>query len=161
MTRHTTFRYCLDPTSEQVSVLVRHAGASRFAFNQCLRMVKDALSASTSASDKVVPWSGFDLINAFNTWKKTDAAGRTFAVDTDGVIEIRVTGLAWRTKFVNRSSRRPLSTVVGLWPRGRTPAWARGRAVASDFLTSRRRTPPSRHSGCATGTATAFGTQSG
>ena len=98
MTRHTTFRYCLDPTSEQVSVLVRHAGASRFAFNQCLRMVKDALSASTSASDKVVPWSGFDLINAFNTWKKTDAAGRTFAVDTDGVIEIRVTGLAWRTE---------------------------------------------------------------
>src|ERR1700756_3760921 len=54
MTRHTTFRYCLDPTSEQRSILVRHAGASRFAFNQCLRMVKDALSAPTSASDKVV-----------------------------------------------------------------------------------------------------------
>ena len=98
MTRHTTFRYCLDPTSEQRSVLVRHAGASRFAFNQCLRMVKDALSAPTNASDKVVPWSGFDLINAFNTWKKTDAAGRTFAVDTDGVVEIRITGLAWRTE---------------------------------------------------------------
>lgn len=98
MTRHTTFRYCLDPTPEQRSVLVRHAGASRFAFNQCLRMVKDALSAPTSAPDKMVPWSGFDLINAFNAWKKTDAAGRTFAVDTDGVTEIRVTGLAWRTE---------------------------------------------------------------
>jgi putative transposase len=98
MTRHTTFRYCLDPTSQQRSVLVRHAGASRFAFNQCLRMVKDALSAPTNASDEVVPWSGFDPINAFNTWKKTDAAGRTFAVDTDGVVEIRITGLAWRTE---------------------------------------------------------------
>jgi hypothetical protein len=54
--------------------------------------------APTSASDKLVPWSGFDPINAFNSWKKTDAAGRTFAVDTDGVIEIRVTGLAWRTE---------------------------------------------------------------
>ena len=102
MTRHTTFRYCLDPTSEQRRVLVRNAGASRFAFNQCLRMVKDALSAPTSASGKVVPWSGFDLINAFNRWKTTDAAGRTFAVDADGVIEIRVTGLAWRTEVCQR-----------------------------------------------------------
>src|SRR6201993_2239381 len=61
-------------------------------------MVKDALSAPTNASDKVVPWSGFDLINAFNAWKKTDAAGRTFVVDGDRVTEIRVTGLAWRTE---------------------------------------------------------------
>ena len=40
MTRHTTFRFCLDPTVEQHDVLARHAGASRFAFNQCLRLVK-------------------------------------------------------------------------------------------------------------------------
>jgi Helix-turn-helix domain len=75
MTRHTTFRYCLDPTSEQRSVLVRHAGASRFAFNQCLRMVKDALSAPTSASGKLVPWSGFDPINAFNFMEEDRRGG--------------------------------------------------------------------------------------
>jgi putative transposase len=46
--------------------------------------------------DVEIPWTGFDLINAFNGWKKTDAAGRVFAVDDDGVAEIVVTGLAWR-----------------------------------------------------------------
>jgi len=39
MARHTTFRFCLDPTVEQEQAMARHAGASRFAFNQCLRMV--------------------------------------------------------------------------------------------------------------------------
>ncbi|HVQ50853.1 MAG TPA: helix-turn-helix domain-containing protein, partial [Mycobacterium sp.] len=36
MSRHTTFRFCLDPTDQQELVLARHAGAARFAFNQCL-----------------------------------------------------------------------------------------------------------------------------
>ena len=31
MSRHTTFKFCLDPTVEQHEVLARHAGASRFA----------------------------------------------------------------------------------------------------------------------------------
>jgi hypothetical protein len=43
MSRHTTFRFCLDPTVGQLDVLARHAGAARFAFNQCLGMVKTAL----------------------------------------------------------------------------------------------------------------------
>ncbi|MGO9030839.1 helix-turn-helix domain-containing protein [Mycobacterium sp.] len=29
MTRHTTFRFCMDPTAEQQRLLDRHAGASR------------------------------------------------------------------------------------------------------------------------------------
>jgi Helix-turn-helix domain len=37
MSRHATFRFCLDPTVEQCEVLARHAGAARFAFNQCLQ----------------------------------------------------------------------------------------------------------------------------
>jgi hypothetical protein len=37
--RHTTFRYRLDPTVEQLASLWQHAGASRFAYNQCLHMV--------------------------------------------------------------------------------------------------------------------------
>ena len=98
MTRHTTFRYCLDPTVEQQALLVRHAGASRFAFNQCLRMVKSSLTQRSTEPTVRVPWSGFDLINAFNAWKKTEDAGREFAVDTAGDTEMRVTGLAWRNQ---------------------------------------------------------------
>jgi putative transposase len=42
--------------------------------------------------------TGFDLIDAFNGWKKTEDAGRVFAVDVDGVAELVVTGLIWRTE---------------------------------------------------------------
>ena len=46
MRRHTTFNFCLGPTVEQQQQqqLARHAGAARFAFNQCLRIVKTALT---------------------------------------------------------------------------------------------------------------------
>jgi putative transposase len=98
MSRHTTFKFCLNPTVQQHQVLARHAGASRFAFNQCLRMVKTALSQRRSDPTIDIPWTGFDLINAFNTWKKTEDAGRVFIVDTACVAETAVTGLAWRTQ---------------------------------------------------------------
>ncbi|MBX9921368.1 MAG: helix-turn-helix domain-containing protein, partial [Mycolicibacterium frederiksbergense] len=96
MDRYTTFRFCLEPTDEQEQVLARHAGASRFAFNQCLRIVKTALTERASDSSTTVPWTGFDLINAFNAWKRTEAAGRAFAVDSAGVAAVVVTGLPWR-----------------------------------------------------------------
>lgn len=98
MSRHTTFKFCLDPTVEQYDVLARHAGAARFAFNQCLRLVKTALSDRKANPDGEVPWTGFDLINTFNAWKKTEDAGRVFSVDTAGSAEPVVTGLAWRTQ---------------------------------------------------------------
>jgi len=96
MTRHTTFRFCLDPTVDQHDVLARHVGASRFVFNQCLAMVKTALTQRSTDADAKVPWTGFDLINAFNTWKKTDDAGRVFTIDTTGQAEVVMTGLVWR-----------------------------------------------------------------
>ena len=96
MSRHTTFRFCLDPTVEQHEVLARHCGASRFAFNQCLRIVKTALTQRKTDSAMQVPWTGFDLINAFNAWKKTAHAGRVFTVDSQGVTDTKVTGLEWR-----------------------------------------------------------------
>jgi putative transposase len=64
--RHTTFRLALAPTPVQAALLARHAGASRFAYNQCLRLVTDALAAQKTDPRARVPWSGFDLINAFN-----------------------------------------------------------------------------------------------
>ena len=96
MPRHTTFRFCLDPTVAQYEVLARHAGAARFAFNQCLRIVKTALTQRRTDSTIEVPWTGFDLIKTFNAWKKTEDAGRVFAVDSHGATEVAVTGLAWR-----------------------------------------------------------------
>ncbi|MFL6187536.1 MAG: RNA-guided endonuclease TnpB family protein, partial [Actinomycetes bacterium] len=94
--RHTSFRFALAPTPAQAAMLVRHAGASRFAYNQCLRLVTDALASKRTDPQGSVPWSGFDLINAFNAWKRSEAAGRIFVVAPDGTITKQVTGLAWR-----------------------------------------------------------------
>jgi len=46
--------------------------ASRFAFNECLRIVKTALTQRRADPDVQVPWTGFELINTFNAWKKTE-----------------------------------------------------------------------------------------
>jgi putative transposase len=94
--RHTTFRFALAPTPAQAAMLARHAGASRFAYNQCLRLVTDALASKRTDPQVRVPWSGFDLINACNAWKRSEAAGRIFVVAPDGTITKQVTGLAWR-----------------------------------------------------------------
>jgi putative transposase len=94
--RHTTFRFTLDPTPEQVALLARHAGASRFAYNQCLRFVTEALASRKSDPSVTVPWSSFDLINAFNSWKRSGTAGRVFVVTQDGIVTERAVGLSWR-----------------------------------------------------------------
>jgi putative transposase len=64
--RCTTFRFALAPTPAQAALLARHAGASRFAYNQCLQLVTDGLAAKRVDPHVKVPWSGFDLINAFD-----------------------------------------------------------------------------------------------
>jgi putative transposase len=44
-----------------------------------------------------VPWSRFDLINAFNRWKNSEDAGRLFVVVApSGTIGKQVSGLPWR-----------------------------------------------------------------
>ena len=120
MPRHTSFRFCLDPSVEQDRVLSRNVGAARFAFNQALRLHKDAYIASRrgqppavgagSGGDQPknggvpavvrVPWTGFDLINAFNAWKRSEAAGRRFLVDARGQARVEVTGLVWRDQVL-------------------------------------------------------------
>ncbi len=101
-------------------MLSRHVGAARFAFNQALRLHKGARaqagsersSGAVSDGDVVgpgiedsrdgsgVPWSGFDLINAFNRWKVSAAAGHRFVVAADGTAEVEVTGLVWREQVL-------------------------------------------------------------
>jgi putative transposase len=77
-------------------MLARHAGASRFAYNQCLRLVGNALVARRTDPQVKTPWSRFDLINAINAWKRGEAAGRIFVAASDGTITKQVTGLGWR-----------------------------------------------------------------
>jgi putative transposase len=76
--------------------LARHAGAARFAYNQCLALVKQRLDARGVDDSVVVPWSGFDLVDAINGWKVSAAAGRVMAVDAGGAVTVVVTGLSWR-----------------------------------------------------------------
>jgi len=45
-----------------------------------------------------MPWSGFDLINTFNAWKKSAAAGRLMVADPAGVTMVVPTGLRWRAE---------------------------------------------------------------
>jgi putative transposase len=94
--RYTTFRFALAVTPAQAAILARHAGASRFAYNQCLQLVADALATKRTDPQIRVPWSGFDLLKAFNAWKKTEEAGRLFVVAPGGTITKQVTGLGWR-----------------------------------------------------------------
>ena len=120
MSRHASFRFCLDLSVEQERVLSRHVGAARFAFNQALRLHQDAYAATRrgqltalgagSGGDQLkngcvpavvrVPWTGFDLINAFNAWKRSEAAGRRFVVDATGIARVEVTGLVWQGKVL-------------------------------------------------------------
>jgi hypothetical protein len=46
-----------------------------------------------------VPWSRFELINAFNSWKTSESAGRVFVVAPDRTATKLVTGLSWRTQI--------------------------------------------------------------
>jgi putative transposase len=144
--RHTTFRFTLDPTPEQVGQLARHAGASRFAYNQCLRFVTDALASRKSDPTGTVPWSSFDLINAFNTWKRSKAAGRVFVVAQDGIVTELAVGLTWRHVRWRRMERR-------------TAARSKNIEVASQGRSERATAATA--SACATGSAEAEGVISG
>lgn len=151
MGRHTTFRYRLDPTGEQAPLLVRHAGASRFAYNQCLRLHRQARRDQAADPDVAVPWTGFDLINAFNAWKKTERAGRVFAVSSRGEAEVVVTGLAWRGEVcqqVFEEAAVDLGNALAAWSSSRRGKRAgkrvgyprikkKGRCVASFRLRNR------------------------
>jgi putative transposase len=96
--RFTAFGFTIDASAAQSVVLARHAGAARFGFNQCLAIVKQALDARQVDGSVTVPWSGFDLINAFNRGKRGEDAGRVIVVDPHGSATVQVTGLRWRTQ---------------------------------------------------------------
>jgi putative transposase len=96
MARMTSFRFTVVDDPRLDAVFARHAGAARFAYNQCLGAVKGALDAKRTDPAVKVPWSSFDLINHFNEWKRSEAAGRTWAVDSAGIATLVGVGLVWR-----------------------------------------------------------------
>jgi putative transposase len=152
--RYTTFRFALAPAPAQAAMLARHAGASRFAYNQCLRLVADALAAKRADPQVKVPWSGFDLINAFNAWKRGEAAGRVFVAAADGTITKQVTGLGWRHEVsaqVFKEAAVDLGRALSAWKDAKTgkrkgrragfPRWKRkGRCRDSFRLRNKHRT---------------------
>ena len=159
--RHTTFRFTLDPTPEQEALLARHAGASRFAYNQCLRFVSEALATRQINPSVTVPWSGFDLISAFNAWKRSENAGRVFIVAQDRMVTKRSVGLRWRREV---SAQVFEEAAVDL---GRAlAAYAKAKALASNDTVSASQRRDGRAaavtaSACATGSAGAEGATSG
>lgn len=149
MARHTTFRYCLDPTVEQVNALEHHVGASRFAYSQCLRMVFDARRLKESGASVKIPRTGYDLINRFNRWKTSEDAGRVFAVDSVGVVAVKEVGLVWRREVfqqVFEEAAVDLGRGLAAWSESRRGERA-GPAIATRI--SRRSRRPGRRSASA------------
>src|SRR5690606_31794381 len=58
-----------------------------------LQLVNEALETRKVDPSARVPWTAFDLINAFNRWKRSPAAG----VGPDGAV-----GLAWRKEVAQQ-----------------------------------------------------------
>ena len=98
MARMAAFRFTArnDPVLEED--VRRHIGARRFAYNRCLEAVKDKHAERRSRPDVEVPWSGYSLINWWNAWKRSEAAGCRFAVDSAGRAELVDAGLSWRNQ---------------------------------------------------------------
>ncbi|HXW32511.1 MAG TPA: RNA-guided endonuclease TnpB family protein [Acidimicrobiales bacterium] len=96
MARMAAFRFTVMADEELTAAFRRHTGARRFAYNRCLQMAKEGLDHKRRHPTTTVPWSGFDLINAFNTWKRSEDAGRLFSVDSAGTAQLADMGLFWR-----------------------------------------------------------------
>lgn len=75
--RFVSFRFTMVPTPVQEEALRRHAGASRFGYNQALALHIAAKRQAREGVSVSVPYSGFDFINAFNAWKRSLVAGGT------------------------------------------------------------------------------------
>ena len=94
-------------------------------------MVTDALEKKGQQPTLAVPWSGFDLINAFNAWKRSEAAGRRFVVASEGTIAKQVTGLVWRHEIsaqVFTEAAIDLGRALAAYEQGRV-AKVKGRRV--------------------------------
>ncbi len=96
MARTAAFRFTALDNPRLAEEVRRHIGARRFAYNVCLEAVKRKLDERRARPDVEVPWSGYSLINYWNSWKRSEDAGRVFAVDSSRRAELVDAGLSWR-----------------------------------------------------------------
>ena len=98
LSRHTAFRFALDPTQAQVELFLRYAGAARFVFNHHLDRVQANLNQRRAEASYGIPtenltsplsWSPVSFINAFNHFKNGKLPSSPVAAD--GTL-----GLCWR-----------------------------------------------------------------
>ena len=78
LSRPVAFRFALDVTGEQHELLLRHAGAARFAYNHHLGRVRANLEQRRAEASygiakpeqtPALSWSKVSFINSFNAWK--------------------------------------------------------------------------------------------
>ena len=100
--RARAFKYELHVTDVLEPQLWQHAGAARFAFNQChrwftqgLTAYREQIDAGVTKPDVEVPWSAFSFINRFNRWKNGTA-------DDSPVAKDGTRGLAWRGELASQ-----------------------------------------------------------
>jgi putative transposase len=100
--RAQAYRYELHVTDVLEPVLWQHAGAARFAFNQCHRWFTDGLAAYRAEIDAgvekpevEVPWSAFSFINRLNACKNAKA-------NDSPVAEDGTRGLPWRGELLSQ-----------------------------------------------------------
>jgi putative transposase len=102
LTRATTFRFTLDPTSARSEQLFQHAGAFRKAFNHQVGRVKANLDQRAAERSYGIPdseltprlsWSKVSFINHMNAWKDGRDPSAELHTLEDGTV---VRGLPWR-----------------------------------------------------------------
>ena len=100
--RARAFRYELHVTDVLEPALWQHAGAARFAYNQChrwftqgLAAYREQIDAGVAKPDVEVPWSAFSFINRFNAWKNGTAPDSPQAEDG-------TRGLAWKDEVFSQ-----------------------------------------------------------
>jgi putative transposase len=150
MARMAAFRFTARDDPALTEEVRRHIGARRFAYNRCLEAVKYKLDERHFRPDVEVPWSGYSLINYWNGWKRSEGAGRVFAVDSAGRAELVDAGLSWRTEVcaqVFEEAAVDLGRTLAAFSASKKGA-RRGERVGFPHFQRRARAPSP--SGCAT-----------
>jgi len=127
--RFTAFTFALRLSPAEEQAVRRHAGAARFSYNQGLALLNEAYQAHKQDLTVKVPYSGFDLINAFNAWKRSPAAGQA----ADGT-----PGLPWRNEVLAQVFEEALVD-LGRGVKGFFDARKQGGARKRGFPTFKKR----------------------
>jgi putative transposase len=139
-TVHQAYRFALDPTPRQQGRLASHVGASRFAFNWGLALVKERLDRRAAGEDVRVPWSLFQLRREWNRAK--DQVAPWWAENSKEAYSSGLDGLARALKnFSDSKGGRRRGARLG-FPRHKRKGRSR---EACRFTTGVIRVEPDRH----------------